>query len=295
MTFGHVADGNTFNDTTVSTYTAAKPSGLASGDLLVAVVEANGAGASVTASPSGWTRLGAQTGNSNILSEVWTKAAGGSEPSTYSWTISAGLRGRVTIHAYTGQDPTSPIDAYNTGIGTTSATPTLNVVGSGCLLLVTAFARHSAGAHTLTNATGGDFTRAAHGTVGGGSFDYSCGTWESAAAVGSGANSRSITSSGTENAIAWHALSIKPLAGTLKARVYQDFIDAPAAAPALRARVYRDYIQTSPPSGGLTARVYADSIQAPLPAGAPGQSGIWVPRGGTWHNADPHTAVGGEW
>lgn len=297
MTFGHVADGNTFNDATTSTFTASKPAGTASGDLLIAFVEANGASASVTASPSGWTRIGAQTGNSNVLSEVWTKTAGGSEPSTYSWTLSAGLRGRVTIHAYTGQDTTNPIDAYNTGLVTSvaAATTSLTVVGTGCLLITSAFGRHPAGTHTFTNGTGGDTARAAHGATGGGSFDFCCGTWESAGAVGSGANARTIASSATENVIAWHTLSLKPLAGTLVARVYQDFIDAPAAAPALRARVYQDYIQTIPPSDGKTARVYADSIQAPLPAGHPGQSGVWVARGGSWHNAIPHTAVNGEW
>ena len=298
MTFGHVADATTFRDTISATYTASKPAGTASGDLMVAFVEAIGSSASVTGFPSGWTRQGAQTGNSNILSECWVKVAGGSEPSSYSWTLSASLRGRVTIHTYTGQDPSTPIDAYNTGLAglnVTAATPTLTVAGTGCILVVSAFGRHLAATHAFTDTTGGDAVRAAHGATAGGTYDYVCGTWDSAGAVGSGANSRTINSDGTENAIAWHALSIRPLTASATARIYQDFVDAPASLPPARARIYQDFVEAVPPDGGKTGRIYADFVQAPLPANHPGQSGRWALRNGTWVNVIQHHASGGQW
>lgn len=294
MTLAIRAAASVFNDSITNTVTVAKPSGVASGDLMVAFVEANGAGASILTPPSGWTQKGAETGNSNILSECWYKVAGGSEPSTYSWGLSASLRCRGTIVAYSGQDTTSPFDAYAHGLGTTSAAPTVTAVGTGCALLVSAFARHPAAAHTLTDTTGTDSTRAAHGAAGGGSFDFSCLTID-AFGVPSGSNSRSITSSGTENAIAWHAMTIKPLASTLLLRVYESYVETPAGAPPLRLRVYGANLTSDSAAGGKSLRVYEARVEAPQPAGGIGESGIRTLIGGAWQQVTPRTLIGGEW
>lgn len=64
------------------TGTCTKPTGVASGDVLVAHVY----GAGTSSGPAGWTKaIEANVGGSYYAS-LWTKTAGGSEPANYTWT-----------------------------------------------------------------------------------------------------------------------------------------------------------------------------------------------------------------
>lgn len=66
-----------------------KPASLVSGDIMLAAVAVL-TGSTITP-PSGWTQIATNNdGASNIKGVVYQKTAGGSEPSTYTWTTSAG-------------------------------------------------------------------------------------------------------------------------------------------------------------------------------------------------------------
>lgn len=297
MTLAFRQVGTVYNDAISPHVIVPKPAGLAAGDVMLAFIEAVGASLSVTASPAGWSLVGAETGNSNILSQCWSYTATGSEPSNYQWDLSASVRNSGKAIAYSGADA-SFIDNYAHGLtgggSVTSVTPTVTAVGTGTALLVNAFGRHNAGTTALSDATGGDNIRSTHGTTGGGSFDFATGLWD-ALGQGSGSLSRTINSSGTEGAIAWHAVTIKPLAGTLKLRVYEGYVETPSGAPPLRLRVYGANVTSDSAAGGKSLRVYEALVEAPQPAGGIGESGIRELVNDAWQQITSRTLIGGEW
>jgi hypothetical protein len=125
------------NGTTVS-----KPSGVASGDLLLATLEVDEDPATVTA-PSGWTLLqdtvGAPGTGNAYHTQVWWKLAGASEPASYAWTVSGGPWVDIGVLAYTNVNQTSPIDvSASRNAGTTSAPTTPAVTTSGANEMVVA-------------------------------------------------------------------------------------------------------------------------------------------------------------
>jgi len=84
-----------------------KPTGTASGDILVAVVNSSTA----YATSSGWTQRATLTSAfapSRIT--VLTLVAGGSEPASYSFAAAGGTIQAAAISAYSGGDNASPID-----------------------------------------------------------------------------------------------------------------------------------------------------------------------------------------
>lgn len=97
------------------TLTVNKPAGTASGDLMIAVVWGN----SFTAlTLTGWTQVFISTSFSNDLA-VFTKTAGGSEPSTYSFTGTQNVR-TGTIVTYRGG--VGAIDVQGTGVNSAPST-----------------------------------------------------------------------------------------------------------------------------------------------------------------------------
>jgi hypothetical protein len=89
-----------------------KPSGVASGDVLIAFLLIEGS--HTITPPSGWTQIDTQastSGQSFILRSYYL-VAGGSEPSTYTWTVSGNTFAEVQILAFTGVDNASPIDVH---------------------------------------------------------------------------------------------------------------------------------------------------------------------------------------
>lgn len=301
MAIGFRAEATDDHDSASGTsFIPAKPTGVVSGDYMLAWVEAIGTSLTVSSAPSGWTLVQSETGNANILSALYAKVAGGSEPSTYTWTLSNSVKGRVTISAYSGVDNSTPIDASahgTAGLNVTTAPPAVTGTHTGDWLVYSAFGRHSfAGvAQSFSTSGGSDSLRHGHGSNAGSGFDVTAGVWDSNTTVSSGSNSRTVTASATENAIAWHAIVLKSAVGTPTGRVYQAFLTAPQAAPALRGRVYQSYLQAPASSGGKTGRVYQSYLLAPLPAGHPGPSGIWVFKNGAWTSAVPYVLKNGSW
>jgi hypothetical protein len=281
-----------------TTFVPSKPAGVVSGDYMLAWVEAIGTSLTVSSAPSGWTLIQSETGNANILSVLYAKVAGGSEPSSYTWTLSNSVKGRVTISAYTGVDNTTPIDATAHGtasLNVTTAPPAVTATLTGDWLVYSAFGRHSfaGAAQSFSTSGGSDSLRHGHGSNAGAGFDVTHAVWDSNTTVSSGALSRTVTASGTENAIAWHAVALKSAAGTPTARVYQSMLNAPQAAPALRGRVYQSYLVAGAPSGGKTARVYQSYLVAPLASGHPGPSGMYILAGGAWHEMAVYVCANG--
>lgn len=100
----------------------AKPTGTASGDLLVALVDAYDDNTVTVAPPAGWsTQSGPDrrtTGNL-ITSYVFYKIAGGSEPSTYTFDDTPDKYTNCIILRYSGADPATPLlAATSTNNGT---------------------------------------------------------------------------------------------------------------------------------------------------------------------------------
>jgi hypothetical protein len=114
------------NGTTVS-----KPSGVASGDLLLATLEVDADPATVSG-PAGWTRLldtvGAPGTGQAYHTQVWWKLAGASEPASYAWTVSGGPWVDIGLQAYSGVNQASPIDVSSGRNAGTTRTPVTDAV-----------------------------------------------------------------------------------------------------------------------------------------------------------------------
>lgn len=92
----------------LSSVTCNKPTGTASGDLMIWVCGGS------PSTPSGWTLLGsADSGTSSMLFvRVFYKVAGGAEPSSYTATTSSSWSNACCISTYRGQSSTTPIDSH---------------------------------------------------------------------------------------------------------------------------------------------------------------------------------------
>lgn len=120
MTSPVIVGTATSADSSSTSYTCAKPTGVVSGHLLLAMQFSAGTIGTV---PSGWTTL--QSQSSGLTSRIAFLAAGGSEPSTYTFTQTADPGGAIII-AYSGALLTTPISATTTaGSGSNISTPSI--------------------------------------------------------------------------------------------------------------------------------------------------------------------------
>jgi hypothetical protein len=92
-----------------------KPTGVASGHVMVATITATGTGA-LTA-PSGWTAIKDTTLSSTIRQVTYYRVAGGSEPASYSWELGSKRQASGGIGDYSGVNNTAPIDASSATTG----------------------------------------------------------------------------------------------------------------------------------------------------------------------------------
>lgn len=118
-----------------------KPSGTVSGDLLVALISIRDY-TSITP-PAGWTLIGSVVTNPLTTDAAYWKAAGGSEPSTYTWSITVSTSDRAcgAILRITEADTTTPINAQAsasyTGDSDTDQSPAVTTTAANCLILLT--------------------------------------------------------------------------------------------------------------------------------------------------------------
>jgi hypothetical protein len=92
-----------------TTLVITKPSGVLEGNVMIATVAAKETG-TVTA-PSGWTAILNLTQSTTLRQVTYSKVATASEPASYSWSLGTSRAASGGIAAYSGVNPTVPVDA----------------------------------------------------------------------------------------------------------------------------------------------------------------------------------------
>jgi VCBS repeat-containing protein len=113
-----------------------RPGGTASGDVLVAAISVRGT--PTVSSPSGWSRVRTDARRTALTQVLFVRVAGGSEPSTYTFTFSASGTAVGTIAAYAGVDTSNPIAADGgqpNGKSTTATAPSITPGVTGAQLV----------------------------------------------------------------------------------------------------------------------------------------------------------------
>jgi hypothetical protein len=121
-TYQSFAEASYAFDTT--SITVSKPSGTASGDLLIGVIVTDGDAGTFTP-PSGWTLINSGTADPGGITDqvtlgAWYKIAGGSEPPSYTWNWTNSQAVYAFIIRITGHDSSNPIHVW--GVATGSST-----------------------------------------------------------------------------------------------------------------------------------------------------------------------------
>ncbi len=125
--------------TGATTLVISKPTSTASGDFLVAgITVTGGSGAGLTA-PSGWTLIQRTNNASNVALFTYYRWAGGSEPTTYTWTVSPSARASGGILRYTGVNPSNPINGTSTNTGSGTAVTANSITTTSAQTAVVAF------------------------------------------------------------------------------------------------------------------------------------------------------------
>lgn len=136
--------------------TCAKPTGTASGDVMVAFQSGDWATLAGMTAPTGWSVVGSQDqGSNNQHMKVWVKTAGGSEGSSYAFVQGANSDGTVTIVTTRGTTATGILSAFtfdNNG-STTRTAPSVTGATSGAVLLCAAMVEGTGDASQTTTWT----------------------------------------------------------------------------------------------------------------------------------------------
>jgi hypothetical protein len=110
------------------------PTGMVEGDWMLAQFSSIG-GAATHAAPDGWARQGSQVTSGGASMSVWRKRAGATEAGPYQFNSGATGNRRMVlqIRAFTGADPTAPVEGEPGVVVETNATslthPALEVAG----------------------------------------------------------------------------------------------------------------------------------------------------------------------
>ena len=86
-----------------------RPDAVLQGDVLVATVQGSGGSGVTITAPTGWTRGTSTAPNSASKVATYTKVAGASEPSGYTFSFSASAEHAGTVAAYAGADTANPV------------------------------------------------------------------------------------------------------------------------------------------------------------------------------------------
>lgn len=284
------------NTTATTTVVVPKPTGTLSGHVMVAAIYA--AGAQTITPPSGWTLQASETGSSANRVWLYTKVAGGSEPSSYTWTLSATGKNAGWIGTYSGVNATL-LDAATNGTFVSSVATlgtSLTIANANAVMFIAALGRHPFGAaQTMSSSDGTDTADFASNTSTGSGSDLSCYVFRSVP-QSTGAKTRTLTASATQTTFDYAAISLAAASGSVTGRVYRAGLQAPSphAAPAVTGRVYRAGMQVSHGGSSGTARLYAAGLTAPLPADQPAGSGIFVRRGGNLQEVAMYVCANGQ-
>ena len=233
-----------------------KPTGTASGDLLLAVVNTSAAGSTLTV-PSGFTGGGQIAGTGMWV--VWNPSAGGSEPTSYTFTRSSPPSAPiyVLLMRITGHDPAAPIEAYDGIWGTSSVSGALlapSVTATAATFLLSVATRSGDVAPTVTFPAG--MTSAINDTSAANSADYAATQTVSAGATGT----RSWSFTGTGSTVGYAIGNILIKAAPVDQTVSPSGIASTAAlgSPSVSAGA----VTVSPTGIASTAAVGTPTVSA---------------------------------
>lgn len=129
--------GTSSNETSngSSTVTVNKPTGVVSGNLLIAIM-AGGASSITWTGDTGWTEVADQNASPNL--RVAYKVAGSSEPASYTFTTSSAVNKSAIVAAFSNASY-GQIGSFGTVVVTSSTStvtaPSITIAGSGSVLL----------------------------------------------------------------------------------------------------------------------------------------------------------------
>src|SRR5216683_2221439 len=122
---------NHSTDVTITQLTLGTPT-VAAGDFMIANISINGGSAATTTAPAGWTQILRTDNDTNVSLISYSKIAGASEPTSYTWAVDHQTTMEGAITPYSGIDATNPIDtsAGNTGFGTSATTTSVTTTAA---------------------------------------------------------------------------------------------------------------------------------------------------------------------
>jgi hypothetical protein len=116
--------------------TLARPSGTASGNVLVASIDI--AGTTTVTAPSGWTLVRSTTSGNSLTQATYVHVAGTSEPASYQWRFSSLRMASGVMAAYIGVNTTTPVDISGGGSSSNSSSdvaPSVTTTVAGDLVI----------------------------------------------------------------------------------------------------------------------------------------------------------------
>jgi len=127
------------SSSTVSSITLPQPAGLASGDVMLAMLAERGANnPMVSSAPAGWTLVLSKDNGSSLIIAIYSKVASGSEPASYTWSLGQADRAAGAIVTYRGVDNTTPVDASGAqvnGASTSLTAPSITTSVANTMLV----------------------------------------------------------------------------------------------------------------------------------------------------------------
>src|SRR4051794_3691332 len=131
------------------------PSGVVAGDVMVATIDADGAGS--IAVPSGWSATGLFNGVSQFgWGQGVFRVATSGEPASYTWALGSTRKAVGTIVDYIGVDNAAPIQTNASGSGTTSpaVAPAITTTFAQERVISSVGGENASGAFTFTSPVG---------------------------------------------------------------------------------------------------------------------------------------------
>ena len=126
------------HNTVATSLTLTAPAGSIRGDVMIASVDADGS--PTVSPPTGWTliRTDVNAASTHMSQSLYRHVVGASEPTSYTWQLSAKVGAGGTVVDYRGADASNPVDV-SSGQGSVKSAqivaPSLNVASAGELLV----------------------------------------------------------------------------------------------------------------------------------------------------------------
>jgi hypothetical protein len=204
-----------FSSGGVSSVTITAPSGLATGQVMIAFVAQNTSGLpAVTGAPSGWTQVLEQDDGNSIGTAVYYRVAASSDvagTTTYTWTFQQSARSGGLIASFSGVSTTTPVAASGSQANGASGTYTAPSITPGVTntMLVALFAADH-GSMTIVTPSG--TSAALTGSTGAGPNGVAIGAfYEALTASGATGQIQSTGNSSVTNIGV--ALALQPVSG----------------------------------------------------------------------------------